>query len=176
MKIDRFTTTRRGAVAALAGLGGFGSSRKPVQSAQDDVCTAGLPVGADERVTLTPIAEGVPLDVPGHALRLYRFTMPPGDALPTHSHPGVTMLQIEAGELSYTLVRGQVRLWTNDADGVRTERLVTAGETVVFGPGDAIFYDADTAHSAVNPGDVPVAVLAVTLLDTSQPQAIPAGN
>ena len=167
--------TRRGAVAAVVALGMFGSRRKTARGIQTD-CEPALPERAAERVTYTPIAEGLPLNAPGQGMSLYRFTMPPGEALPAHSHPGATLLQIEAGEMSYTVVRGQVRFWTRDADGKRMDRLVTAGETMVFGPGDAIFYDADTAHSAVNPGDVPVAVIAVTLLDTSQPQAIPAGG
>ena len=167
--------TRRGVVAAIAALGVFGAGRNVTHGAQM-VCEPELPAGADDQVTFTPIAEGLPMNAPGQALRLYRFTMPPGEALPNHSHPGATLLQIEAGEMSYTVVRGYVQLWTRDADGTRTDRLVTDGETVVFGPGDAISYDADTAHSAVNPGEVPVAVLAVTLLDTSLPQTIPAGE
>jgi mannose-6-phosphate isomerase-like protein (cupin superfamily) len=167
-------TTRRGAVAAVAALGLFGINRNAVRGFTA-VCAPALPESASARVTYTPIAEGLPLNAPAQTMRLYRFTMPPGEMLPAHSHPGATLLQIESGELSYTVVRGQVRHWTRDVDGKRTERLVTAGATVVFGPGDAIFYDVDTAHSAVNPGEVPVAVLAVTLLDTSLPQTIPVG-
>jgi len=167
--------TRRGAVAAIAALGAFGAGRKRARGAQV-ICDPVLPQGEEDRVTYTPIAEGLPINTPGQVMRLYRFTMPPGEALPNHSHPGATLLQVEAGGMSYTVVRGQVQLWRRDADGKRTDRLVKVGETVVFGPGDAIYYDADTAHSAVNPGEVPVAVLAVTLLDTSQPQIIPAGE
>jgi quercetin dioxygenase-like cupin family protein len=175
MNVRASTITRRGAVAAVAALGLYGSRRKTARGTQTD-CAPALPESAGDRVTYTPIAEGLPLNAPGQVMQLYRFTMPPGDALPAHSHPGATLLQIESGEMSYTVVRGQVRLWTRDADGGRTDRLVEAGEMAVFGPGDAIFYDADTAHSAVNPGDVPVAVLAVTLLDIELPQTIPAGD
>ena len=43
----------------------------------------------------------------------------------------------------------------------------------ILQPGDAIFYDAATAHTARNPGPTPVLVLAVTLLATDQPATIP---
>jgi len=83
------------------------------------------------------------------------------------------MLQSESGAHSFSVVRCDVKLWTHHKQGRRVNRAVTAGETAVFGPRDAIYYDADTAHAAVNPGDVSVAVLAVTVFDMAQPQTIP---
>jgi quercetin dioxygenase-like cupin family protein len=164
--------TRRAAISALGVLAALGAGRRATAAAAAQACAPELPAGAAERITLTPIATGLPAAAPNQRLTLYRFTMPPGEALAVHSHPGATMLQIESGELTYRVVRGEVLFWSGEGVERLDPRPVAAGETVTFLPGDAIFYDADTAHDAVNSGDVPVAVLSVTLLDVEQPSTI----
>ena len=167
------TMTRRSLMETLGVFSAIASGGFRPRRVAATFCDTELPEGAGERITLHSIAHGLPSNAPGQQLHLYRFTLPPREELPAHSHPGATMLEIESGELAYTVLRGVVRRWTTGEDGLRVELLVKTGETAVFTPGDAIYYDADTAHTAVNPGDLPVAVIAVTLLDMAQPQTIP---
>ena len=171
------TTTRRGAIAsgALAGLIGLHALATPRRgTAKDDSCEpAPLPLevatARAERTTVEPIARGAPLSTPGHALTLYRFTLPPGEVVPPHRHPGPTILAIEAGAMRYTLLRGTATIQRGSFGGDE----MAAGEEIILRPGDAVFYDAETAHTARNSGDEPVVVLAVTLMATDQPATIP---
>src|SRR5687768_9354727 len=84
--------TRRTLVASLGALSAAGMSRQRSQPVAARACEAELPEGANERITFASIAEGLPLTAPGQHLHLYRFTLPAGETLPAHSHPGATML------------------------------------------------------------------------------------
>lgn len=167
--------TRRTLVAALALAGSAVGMRTGASRAVANAeCLTSLPDGAADRVTLTAIAAGPPLNAPGQSLQLFRFALPPGEALRAHSHPGATILQIESGQLAYPVIKGSLRVWSRNDDGGRVEQRVEPGETVVFGPGDSVFYDSDTTHRALNPGEVPVSVLSATLILVDQPQSMPA--
>jgi mannose-6-phosphate isomerase-like protein (cupin superfamily) len=71
--------------------------------------------------------------------------------------------------MSYTVLRGTATLQRGQFGGDP----IPAGVETIMRPGDAVFYDAETAHTARNPADTPVVVLAVTLLATDQPATIP---
>jgi quercetin dioxygenase-like cupin family protein len=169
--------TRRVALVAgaVAGLGG--SRWSPASgriAAQDASCEAdALPpdvaTARAERTTFEPIAVGAPLSTPGHTLTVNRFTLPPGEVVSPHRHPGATVLSIEAGEMGYTVLRGTATLQSAQFGGDP----MPVGVETIMRPGDAVFYDAETAHTARNSGDQPVVVLAVTLLATDQPATIP---
>jgi quercetin dioxygenase-like cupin family protein len=165
-------TTRRTVLAAgiMAGLTGPWAASHHA-AAEEGACEdpAAVATARAERTTIEPIGRGNPVSTPGHGLTLYRFSLPPGEVVPPHRHPGATILAVERGELAYTLLRGTVAVQRGGAGAGD----LTPGTETVLRPGDAIFYDADTAHTARNPGETPVVVLAVTLLATDQPATIP---
>ena len=70
-------------------------------------------------------------------------------------------MAIEAGEMTYTLLKGAAAV--THADATREE--VDLGRSVTLRVGDSLYYDRETAHTAGNEGNrEPVVVLAVTLL------------
>jgi quercetin dioxygenase-like cupin family protein len=166
------TVTRR-AVLASGVLAGWVGPRlgMPHAAAQEDTCAVppAVATARAEGITVEPIGFGAPVSTPGHGLTLYRFSLPPGEVVEPHRHPGATILAVESGELGYTLLRGKASVQRKETGG---EELTPGGETILR-PGDALFYDADAAHTARNPGSIPVLVLAVTLLATDQPATIP---
>ena len=139
-------------------------------AAQEDDCAVPSAVATSraEGITFEPIGYGAPKSTPGHGLTVYRFSLPPGEVIPPHRHPGATILSVESGEMGYILLRGTASMLRKETGG---EELSLGTETVLR-PGDSIFYDAETAHTARNPGGVPVLILAVTLLATDQPATI----
>ncbi len=172
--------TRRSIAAWLAAGTLFGKfGLRPVAARQGEAdCSEAEPATppeAMERITLQPIAIGLPLGAPDQQLSLYRFTLPPGNKVDPHRHPGATILQVEAGALAYTLIDGTVELWRGDANQTQAVAVTEPGTEVVMRPGDAVFYDAETVHSAHNSESEPVLVLAVTLMATDQPSTIPVG-
>jgi quercetin dioxygenase-like cupin family protein len=158
------------AVGVLAGLVGSRLGTRQA-AAQDDACAVppAVATARTEGITLEPIGYGAPLSTPGHGLTVYRFTLPPGEVVPPHRHPGATILAIESGEMGYTLLRGTARVQRTETGGEE----LTPGAEAILRPGDSVFYDAETAHTARNPGTIPVLVLAVTLLASDQPATIP---
>lgn len=166
------STTRRVFLATglAAGLAGPRVGTRSV-AAQDDRCAVSPAVATAraEGITVEPIGFGAPASTPGYGLTLYRFSIPPGGVVEPHRHPGATILAIESGELGYTLLRGNASVLRKETGG---EDLTSGGETILR-PGDSLFYDADAAHTARNPGTTPVLVLSVILLATDQPATIP---
>src|SRR5687767_10509517 len=49
------------------------------------------------------LGDGEPVAAPGQSLELVRFTIAPGTTLPAHTHPGMQVAWLEAGELEYTV-------------------------------------------------------------------------
>jgi quercetin dioxygenase-like cupin family protein len=120
---------------------------------------------------------GVPSEqAPGQTVYLIRFTLQPGVEIPAHSHPGTTILAIESGNLSWTLLRGTGHILHSAENGGATEEITEAGADVILGPGDTIYYEDDTTHTARNAGDVPVKVMATHILESGQPLQVPVGT
>jgi quercetin dioxygenase-like cupin family protein len=170
--IVKSTTTRRTVLAAglVAAIAGPPMTTRQ-SAAQEDACAVppAVATAGAEGITIEPIGFGAPASTPGHGLTLYRFSIPPGGMVEPHRHPGATILAVESGELGYTLLRGSASVQRKETGG---EDLTPGGETILR-PGDSLFYDADAAHTARNPGTIPVLVLSVTLLATDQPATIP---
>jgi quercetin dioxygenase-like cupin family protein len=165
-------TTRRTFLASgvLAGLAGLGTGM-PRASAGEVDCgvPSAVATARAEGTTFEPIGFGTPVSTPGYGLSVYRFSLPPGEVVPPHRHPGATILAVERGELGYTLLRGSASI---QRTSVGSEELTPESEAILQ-PGDSLFYDADAAHTARNPGATPVLVLAVTLLAPDRPATIP---
>ncbi len=64
----------------------------------------GLPPG----VSIAPVTQIAPVELPGEpaAMAVYRLIMEPGSAIPTHPHPGLEVVVVEAGSASYLTQEG----------------------------------------------------------------------
>jgi quercetin dioxygenase-like cupin family protein len=153
--------------AASLGLALVGAGSRA--STQQDMT---MPPGSTG-ITPQPLGGGMPSVAPGYAMGLVRLTFGPGATLNTHTHPGASILFIESGTLTYTLVEGTATV-TRAPSGPATPGAAPAAEPVppgdiVLNTGDSLFEDADVVHTARNDGDVPAAVLIANLLTAGEP-------
>jgi predicted metal-dependent enzyme (double-stranded beta helix superfamily) len=97
----------------------------------------------------------IPLDDPSDIV-VYEFTVQPGVAFPWHTHPGLALAGIQAGELIY--------IYADDC----VERPYPTG-TMFIDPG------GDNVHTAVNPSNTEEAVVVATFLNSASegPLTIP---
>jgi quercetin dioxygenase-like cupin family protein len=146
------------------------SAVAPVALAQDATPSASTP-GTTTREILN---EGLPEMSPGYELVLTRVVIPPGAVVGAHMHPGMQLIYIESGTIHYTLVSGELPFTRRGADGTDGESgTLVAGEETDFGPGDRFVEMKDMVHIAENLGDVPVVILASSLLAPNLPASIP---
>ena len=155
---------------ALVGL--FGAFVLIVAAA----CAAGAappsPGATVPPVVRTVLAAGHPSAAPDRNLELVRYTIQPGTALPPHRHPGTQLAYIESGTLAYTVIEGEVVI--NQADG--GSRVIRPGATGTVEAGEWIMEHEGIVHFGANDGDVPVVILASSLLEADEPPAIPVAS
>jgi quercetin dioxygenase-like cupin family protein len=121
-------------------------------------------------ITPQPLGGGLPSTAPGLAMGLVRLTYEPGATLNSHTHPGASILYIESGTLTYTLIEGTATITRSPADPATppvTEPL--AAGAIELHAGDSLFEDADVIHTANNAGDEPAVVLIANLLTAGEP-------
>lgn len=128
---------------------------------------------ASSGVTRSVLIGATPASAPDQRLELVRYVIEPGTALPPHVHPGTQLASIAAGELTYTVVSGEIRVERAGAGGTPGPvEVLTAGETTVLRPGDAVIETEGMVHFGENRGTEPVVILAATLLEAGQPPSI----
>lgn len=166
-RISRRTTIGRivsgGFALAFVATGGLGFSH--ARARQDP----SMPPGSTG-VTPQPLGSGKPSVAPGYAMGLVRLTYAPGGTLNSHTHPGASILYIESGTLSYTVVSGTATVTRAQADAATpavTEPL--ANGEAVLNAGDSLFEDADVVHTIRNDGSEPAVVLIANLLTAGEP-------
>jgi quercetin dioxygenase-like cupin family protein len=121
-------------------------------------------------ITPQPMGSGLPTSAPGLAMGLVRLTYEPGATLNSHTHPGASILFIESGTLTYTLIEGTATVTRASADPATppaTDPL--AAGVIELNAGDSLFEDADVIHTANNAGDVPAVVTIANLLVAGEP-------
>lgn len=121
-----------------------------------------------QTVTREVLASGYPAQDQAQILELVRFVIAPNASLPAHIHPGMQVVHIETGILTYTVVEGEAKV--TRADG--TELIMQAGETLQLATGDSLVESAGMIHFGENQTDNPIILLSASLLDTDQPKAI----
>lgn len=132
--------------------------------------TGGATPAASPQVERDVLTETEPETAPGQVFAFARYTIPAGFVLPVHTHPGVQMAIVESGTLTYHVVdNGSITV--TRADGTVEE--VGPGETAVLTVDDAWIEPAGMIHFAENLTEEPVILLAASLLDESEPAAIP---
>jgi quercetin dioxygenase-like cupin family protein len=128
-----------------------------------------MPPGATG-ITPQPLGSGLPSTAPGLAMGLVQLTYAPGATLNTHTHPGASILYVESGTLTYTLIEGTATVTRASADPATppvTETLATG--VIELAAGDSLFEDADVIHTANNAGEEPAVVLIANLLTAGEP-------
>lgn len=168
---QRHISRRR--VLGQIGIGGIAvvlfPAGAPSVHAQQDFS---MPAGSTG-ITPQPLGSGQPSVAPGYAMGLVRLTYAPGGTLNAHTHPGASILYIESGTLTYTLVEGTATL-TRASSGPVTPGAALAAEPVTPGDvelqtGDSLFEDADVIHTARNDGSESAVVLIANLLTAGAP-------
>lgn len=162
----------RRAVFAGLGVAGLGivlaGMVSPASTRQDP----SMPPGSTG-ITPHPLGGGLPSIAPGYAMGLVRLTFEPGASLNEHTHPGASILFIEAGTLTYSLVEGTATV-TRSPSGPATPGAAPDSEQIppgdiVLNTGDSLFEDADVIHTARNDGADPALVLIANLLEAGAP-------
>lgn len=134
-----------------------------------ELAPLGEPFEAVPGVDLVFLNEGQPAGAPGQSLVLYRVTLRGGE-VPSHIHPGATLLTVESGMLSWTLQAGTV---TVTRPGTAAEDVTEPGTEIVLNPGEGLSYDADVVHTARAAGDEPAVLLVASLFAVGQPFITP---
>jgi hypothetical protein len=126
----------------------------------------GEPFEALPGVNIEFINEGEPAAASGQSLVLWRVILSDGGEIPSHSHPGTTVLTVESGSLSWTLLAGTVQV---ARPGAALEQVTEPGTEILLDPGASLFYNADVLHSARGVAGVPASVLIASLFEAGQP-------
>jgi quercetin dioxygenase-like cupin family protein len=152
-------------VAALLAALVFGPPRGDARQATPAAAAAATPV-----VSSQILGTGLPPAALGQTIYLYRVMVEPGARIVPHTHPGTQVAAIVAGELTYTVIQGEVTI-TRAANGGTPGPTVRArsGHEVVLRPGDALVEHAGMIHHARNDGGQPVVILIASLFATGEP-------
>ncbi len=121
------------------------------------------------------LGTGLPPAAPGETLYLYRAMIEPGARIVPHTHPGTQVASIVAGELTYTVIQGEVTVTRAASGGTPgpTEH-VMSGQEVVLRPGDSLVEQIGMIHQARNDGGETVVILISSLFRTGEPLSRPA--
>ena len=121
-----------------------------------------------QSVTREVLASGYPTQDKKQILELVRYTIAPKTKLPTHIHPGMQIERVEAGTLTYTVVKGEAKVTKSN----RTELIVQQGKTIQLTVGDSLVESAGMVHYGENKTNSPVILLSASLFDANQAKAI----
>ncbi|MCC5639708.1 cupin domain-containing protein [Nostoc sp. CHAB 5844] len=119
-------------------------------------------------VTREVLASGYPTPDKKQILELVRYTIAPKTKLPTHTHPGMQIEKVEAGTLTYTVVKGEAKVTKADS----TELVLQQGQTTKLTVGDSLVEPANMVHYGENQTNKPVILLSASLFNANQPKAI----
>jgi quercetin dioxygenase-like cupin family protein len=170
--VSRRTTLRgigAGGLAALVLAGGLDRSAD-AQSATPTPSPTYAP-----GVYAEILGHKVALAASGYNLQLTRITFDPGAGVPPHTHPGDTVTYQLYGSHVYTVIAGSaliVRAGTAPASGPEGEAM-TVGQPYTIMPGDVLLFDANTAHTAHNPGTLPAVLMEAQMRAVGEPMTMP---
>jgi quercetin dioxygenase-like cupin family protein len=170
----RFSAPLSAVASVLFGLATMGGMSTAAQEATPaagpnvvvgQLAPLGVPFAAFPGVAIEFINEGAPATASGQSLVLWRVILTEGE-MPSHRHPGTTILTVESGSLSWTLLAGTVQV---ARPGAALEQVTAAGTEIILDPGASLVYDADVVHSARSVTGVPASLLMASLFETGQP-------
>jgi quercetin dioxygenase-like cupin family protein len=153
-----------GAVLVSA-CGGSDSKAKP----------AATDPGAGFTEVVRQVLQNQPSDVvPGQDLGLSRVIIPAGQSIAAHTHPGAQLAVVEAGTLTYTVLKGQVQVTRAAGTAQAKTEAVTAGQTADIQPGDSIVETPGMVHTAKNAKDTAVVIYLTSLFPSGAAASSPA--
>jgi quercetin dioxygenase-like cupin family protein len=128
---------------------------------------------AGSGLTRTVLVSATPAAAPDQTLQLARIEIAPGTKLPAHVHPGTQLASIVSGELSYTVLRGEIRVERAASNGTPGPvEVLKSGDTTVLHPGDAVIETEGMLHYGENLGTEPVVILTAVLFEAGMPASI----
>lgn len=161
-------------VVVVAGLAAVSSVRLSAQEAtpagEPNLIVGQLaPIGQTFEVIpgidLQFLNEGESTQAPGQHLVLYRVVFRGGE-IPFHTHPGTTVLTVEEGTFSWTLLAGTV--WVT-RPGQEPEEVTEPGTELILSQGEGLAYNVEVVHTARAAGDEATTVLVASIFETGQP-------
>ncbi|MGF1471346.1 MAG: hypothetical protein ACFB50_06320 [Rubrobacteraceae bacterium] len=158
------------ALVTLQGCGDDDSGGAPPTT--ESGTTAGNAAVETERLPLAAVED--PEGAEGTTLSVSRVTIAVGDVLDPHYHEGQQTAFIEKGTLTYTVIEGQVPVYTGSPEeNPELVREIAGGETADLEPGEWVIEDQSDIHTAENRGDVPVEIILTSLLRTGAAASTP---
>jgi quercetin dioxygenase-like cupin family protein len=144
------------------------------QGSQRSAGSDATPAPAADGLTRTVLVGATPAAAPDQSLELAQIVIAPGVKLPPHVHPGTQLASIVSGELTYTVIDGEIRVVRTSVDGAPgAEETLTSGQTTVLHPGDAVIETEGMLHYGENLGSEPVVIMTAVLFEANQPASIP---
>jgi quercetin dioxygenase-like cupin family protein len=124
---------------------------------------------ASSGIVRTLLGDVEPSISEGHTLALWNYSIPAGQALVPHVHPGYQVARIVSGTLTYDVISGEALVIR--ADG--SQETAGGGQVVTLKAGDTVVENPGVTHFGANNGDVPVEIYTATLFSTGSPPAVP---
>lgn len=122
----------------------------------------------NKSVTREVLANGYPTQDKKQILELVRYTIAPKAKLPIHTHPGMQIERVEAGTLTYTVVKGEATVTKANS----TQLILSKGKTIQMTVGDSLVEPGGMVHYGENQTNSPVILLSASLFNTNQPKTI----
>jgi len=95
-------------------------------------------------------------------------TIPAGTKVPPHIHPGMQIVKVELGTLTYKVVKETAKI--KRANG--KEETLEAGQTTRLTVGDSLVEPGGMVHYGQNETEDVVILISASLLDSQKPKAI----
>jgi quercetin dioxygenase-like cupin family protein len=146
-----------------------GSWRHVFHLASSEPSMKGAGSDATGGIVRTLLGDVEPATAQDRTLALWHYTIPVGQALVPHVHPGYQVARIVSGTLTYDVIAGEALVVRGDG----TRDIVGAGEVVTLEAGDTVVENPDVSHFGSNQGDVPVELYSASLFATGAPPAEP---
>jgi quercetin dioxygenase-like cupin family protein len=165
--LSRRTALRTGAagLAAVLTATGLKWSRTAAQEASP---TPTYAVGVTAEVLSRKEADAAP----GYYLQVVRITFAPEAIVAPHTHSGDTVTYQESGSHAFTVLDGEahlVRAGTETPEAGPAGEVMELNKEYTIAPGDALAFNAQTAHTARNPTGEPAVLLEAQLREVGMP-------
>lgn len=159
------------AVVTLQGCGDNGSGEVSPPTTESEAA-AGSEDVQTERQPLAAVEN--PTGAEGRTLSVSRVIIAAGDVLDPHYHKGEQTAFIEKGTLTYTVIEGQVPVYTGlPEENPELVKEIGADESAALEPGQWVVEEQSDIHTAENRGDVPVEIILTSLLRTGAAASTP---
>ena len=143
--------------------------RARIAAACTSSATPSVAPASSGAIVRTELGTTLPSNAPGQRLGLWHYTIPAGQALVPHRHPGWQIARITSGTLTYTILTGTVTV----VRGGGAQETHGAGETIKLNAGDTVIESPEVQHYGANDGPSTVEIYTSSLLTDGEPVAIP---